>query len=841
MKKRLLSVILAAVILLSATVPALAASAEDASQYTYYTVTKISNPDRGEREVDGLIEGGDRTNSYAWSMAARGDMIYIATSRDFAGALVDMYAPDFEAAGISYDKLWTIIDTVTNGDIPRRSSEEGANIISYDRTTGEFEIIYTAGRNDYFCSAVTFGHNVYFGSYSADPLNPQYILKLDPEGNFTKVFFTVGSVSLRANCVYGDHLFFAGTDFFEEVALKLAVLRKSSEDDTVWERVADYKDFGDLPYDSILSSWAGSPVWELASHNGYIYATTPSTNGFCMYKGHPAEDGETANEYGWYWEEVVGLTNGVNNPGLSDYQCGDPGTMRSLVGSVFESNGELYAYNFDHSFAGEAVAFAGMLRQLGGGNVKASDYLRYLYDTLNTPQKIWKLNDETGRFEELSAFTDLVYGTTNEYVWRLGEYDGSLYAATMDAGIIYSYLTQLTNGSFIMTTPGEMIDRMSNIAGVIAMLASMEKTASIDLSPVKDAIKDSMNMIGQMITSDISGENIKDIYRYYNEVMSELERGLLLAMKIVRDSAGAPDVITDMIMSSDTTDKLIDGSLNIASVIFKNVDVTNIIPAELTNEATEKIVNILSLASAAAISYSDSNEDGKEFYRAAIKSVVQDYLNSAVRSAYYSACNFIDSLDIEGIRMYICINDMVVNNDWGFDLFRSDDGGESFEVITSDGFGDKYNYGCSSFLETEEGLYIGTCNPFYGAQLYLLTNYDEPEPDEPTEPDGPTEPTTPSNPSKPTEAHPTPAEYILGDVDGSGKVNVFDASSIMKGITGTRGYPDYAKLDKKSHQYILADADGNGAVNIFDAALILRYASGDASAKDYGIGNKISG
>lgn len=44
----------------------------------------------------------------------------------------------------------------------------------------------------------------------------------------------------------------------------------------------------------------------------------------------------------------------------------------------------------------------------------------------------------------------------------------------------------------------------------------------------------------------------------------------------------------------------------------------------------------------------------------------------------------------------------------------------NFEKITTNGFGDKYNYGCSAFLATDQGLYIGTCNPFYGGQLYLL-------------------------------------------------------------------------------------------------------------------------
>ena len=40
------------------------AKAQDAETEVNYTVTKISNPDRGEREVDGLVPGGDRENSF---------------------------------------------------------------------------------------------------------------------------------------------------------------------------------------------------------------------------------------------------------------------------------------------------------------------------------------------------------------------------------------------------------------------------------------------------------------------------------------------------------------------------------------------------------------------------------------------------------------------------------------------------------------------------------------------------------------------------------------------------------------------------------------------------------
>ncbi|MBQ8051263.1 MAG: hypothetical protein IJ197_06780, partial [Bacteroidaceae bacterium] len=73
-------------------------------------------------------------------------------------------------------------------------------------------------------------------------------------------------------------------------------------------------------------------------------------------------------------------------------------------------------------------------------------------------------------------------------------------------------------------------------------------------------------------------------------------------------------------------------------------------------------------------------------------------------------------------KKYLYINNIVRNSEWGFDLYRTTDG-ENFETITTDGMGDKYNYGCPSLLATDEGLYFGTCNPFYGAQLYLLTNH----------------------------------------------------------------------------------------------------------------------
>lgn len=596
--------------------------------------------------MDGLMPGGDRENSYTWRLAMRGDEIYIATTRNIASALVNLYAPAFAASGISVDSFWSMIDVVTNGDIPRNDANEGANIISYNRKTGEFKVIYTGEKAVYYRMAVTFGDNVYFGSYSADPTVSQYILKLDKDGNFTKVFETMGSVSLRANCEYDGHLFFAGADDrevvdadAERIPTKMAVLRKSNEDDTVWERVADYKDFGDVAYDDIMSSWAGAPIWELASHDGYIYATAPSHAGFVIYKGHPAAKDEKANEYGWYWEEVAGLNNGINNPGLSDVVGGEPGTMRSLIGSVYEFKGKLYAYNFDHSFGGEASAFAGFLQQVAGKDVKASEYLFYMFNSLQNPQKVWCLNDETGKFEELKNFTKLMEGTTNEYIWRLGEYDGQLYIATMDAGIFYGYLTQLTNGNFFNMSQEEKYSKIGYITKAIQLLVDSKKGEIPEKIAKNLAAK--LESLKTFLDQFVETERIDD-----NTIM------------VLINYSGMIQEIVSMIESS----------------------ISNLPDADNAQSILEQA-------------------------------------RQAIQDIY-------DKIDTQGIAMYIYINNTVMINEWGFDMFRTSDG-ETFETITRNGFGDKYNYGCPSFLATEEGLYFGTCNPFYGGQLYLLTNNPE--------------------------------------------------------------------------------------------------------------------
>ncbi len=119
----------------------------------------------------------------------------------------------------------------------------------------------------------------------------------------------------------------------------------------------------------------------------------------------------------------------------------------------------------------------------------------------------------------------------------------------------------------------------------------------------------------------------------------------------------------------------------------------------------------------------------------------------------------------------------------GFDLFVSEDG-VNFDVITRNGMGDPNNHGCRVFAITDSGLCVGTANPFFGTQVWLLDD------------------------NKP----------LYGDVDQNGEVTIFDATELQRYIA------QYRDLDDA--EFMLGDVNFDGDVNVFDVTEIQRYIAG---------------
>ena len=80
----------------------------------------------------------------------------------------------------------------------------------------------------------------------------------------------------------------------------------------------------------------------------------------------------------------------------------------------------------------------------------------------------------------------------------------------------------------------------------------------------------------------------------------------------------------------------------------------------------------------------------------------------------------------------------------GFDMYVTEDG-VNFTTLTTNGFNDPYNHGLRTFAVTDQGLCLGTANPFYGCQVWIQRKENSENPIDPGTPD-PTEPTDPSQP-----------------------------------------------------------------------------------------------
>ena len=652
--------------------------AYESPEATDLVIEKISNPDAGEGEADGLVEGGDRETSYAWAMASRGNYIYIGTNKNIVGSVADTFVKAMESSGVNADTAWALINAMTNNEIPRPTTEHGGEIFKFDKDTGEVEKIYTADAGVAFRMAVEFDGDLYFASYSSVLDADNYIYKIDENDEITIAFTSSNGTSLRASCVYDGALLFGGVDARTELEegyedyQKLAILQKDAEDDTKWDRIADYKDFGEYAADPAVSSTIASPIWDICTYDGYVYATIPNSYGFVMFKGHPAESGEEANEYGWYWEEVIGKYNGVNNLGLAEEVNGYTGEEAGLISMtatpiVFKD--KLYLIDFDNTIQAEVSAVTGIVQTLAWQVSQsrpteqqiekpvASEFLKTMYITLNHPQNLWCMDNETGKFELVPGFTEKVEGTSVEYVWRADIYNDQLYITTMDSAILYNYITNLKGINF----------------------------------------------------TDLTEEDITELNNQIDELISSL--GIL-------------------------------GS----------------------SEQVEQIKTLLENLKALLTEYISVADDNKAFFDYVVenKTIIDqiaelgsmdDSILGMLEQTYPELLEYYNKVDWEGLKMYAYIGDILKKDVWGFDLLRTADG-ENFETVTDSGFDDKYNYGGRSIITTDKGLYVGTANPFYGAQLWRITeNTENPDPENP-DPENP-DPENP-DPENPDPENPDP-------------------------------------------------------------------------------------
>ncbi|MDD7688457.1 MAG: dockerin type I repeat-containing protein [Clostridiales bacterium] len=185
----------------------------------------------------------------------------------------------------------------------------------------------------------------------------------------------------------------------------------------------------------------------------------------------------------------------------------------------------------------------------------------------------------------------------------------------------------------------------------------------------------------------------------------------------------------------------------------------------------------------------------------------------------------------------------------GFDMYVSEDG-INFETITIDGFGDPYNHGLRVFAETDSGLTIGTANPFFGTQVWLMNEEESGDEHTVTFVDGVTGDTlgsaviadglTVGEELFPEAPEHDGYEFIGWDYDGSEVYSDLTITALYREVSGPMlgdvnedGVIDTTdavlalrcalmliELEKPE----LADINGDGIVSIIDALAIIRIA-----------------
>lgn len=796
------AVCLSAIMLFSAAFSASAASKQTTPSGD--TVVRISNPDGKPGEADGLI--GDREVGYGWSMAERDGWLYIGGWRNTVGAVIKAYLePAVIASGqMDSETMWKLVNTITNAEVPYPTNENGGVLVKMNRQNpGEFEII--AEMKDPFRHVAKYGNDLYFATYIGASGNDPKIYKLDQNDVLTEVYTTKQGSSMRANCIYNNKLYFAGTQADEKLkegeTVKLAVIERNEAGDG-WNTVADYRDFtytteagvqGNYGDDSFVAATAGSPFWDMTAYHGEIYATIPNMLGYVVFKGHPAKDGEEANEYGWVWQEVIGRDkNSPNNQGLSptdklgftDTASYTPGYL-SVVGALAVYQDKLYTYDIDHTIAAELMGIQGMLRMVTSPeSTDFASYLEPLITTTRHAQTFSVMDADTGKFSEVKGFTELTKCTTNEYVWKHGEYNGELYVSTMDSKVIYNYLTRLTGGSVLEMTPQEIKNQFINTFAFWKKL--------IDNEVSQQEVDEFTETIAENLTDPSDDEkividtqaNIKKFIEHLKN-MDERQRLTFFAMTY----------LTSRNILNDETEALSANLKEMMSELCK-LDITDR-AAVAQFRANFKANGAAAIAAIAHIA-KDIATNPKAYCLS--EAEAEELSNILCDAAETIKTLFLDDFSYElakhddiwkAFGLYMELSARVAVDTQGFDIYKTADG-EKWEVVTNNGFGDKFNYGALRFVTTEEGMYITTANPFYGTQLYLLSNDNKP-----------------------------PVEPAIGDLNGDDSIDVFDSLMIQKYASGV--------LELDEQQLALADINGDGSVDILDAMAIQKLASGQTA------------
>lgn len=696
-----------------------------------YTAEKISNPDMvGEKVADGLVPGGDRMNSYAWCMEQLGDYIYIGCNRNLMYFGIKNYVEkNLKKDGEDImPKLEAALNAVTNGETPIPGEGEllNAKVFRYNIKTQKMEIYAENPLYFGFRMAKRFKDAIYMNrmNYGADGIFCD-IIKITNDSAEPEVIDIGGGSNLRAMLVSDDGktLYIGGTEKADSAHDFKTVVYKTT-DGVNFKKITD-------EYEPVFEKYqqkdAGyfckrgdGDVWDLAEYNGNLYLTMLLEKGSPVFRAHEQADGS------YVWKELVGDNDNTDPSLLEDKHYGigfgnpkdyeeNPQDSGNYAMTPYVYNGKLYFITFSNVMGNLIRSSQAMFELITSEKKdikKVFDSLKGIEAVLENETSVFRM-DEKDNVEMVvgdkdkcpagitysavlgAGFNNDKYSSTS-YNWRAAVYNGKLYIGTMDSYSVYKYITKLTNGELLAMSDEEFNQQLAYVYELLKALNKKDESKATENLEKAEAVEE--------VVTTKEATDIEKVAEAYAD--NESEVAIKEANTIIDDLLKVINEIRNSLDKKATVDKI----------------------HELLRSIPEAVDNLKTIEGQLVKLRNAELEAGHYAVAMAIQNAIYR-IDAVIEKA--------KAINVDGLRTYCTISETLANNENpGFELYSTTDG-INYETVTLNGFNDSFNYGCRTLLPTENGLYLGTANPFYGAQLWKITDGDEkkPEPVNPTKKD----------------------------------------------------------------------------------------------------------
>ena len=325
----------------------------------------------------------------------------------------------------------------------------------------------------------------------------------------------------------------------------------------------------------------------------------------------------------------------------------------------------------------------------------------------------------------------------NQYIWRMEVYDGKLYIGTFDTSSLLEPIGQFSNGDIIGMTPEQWATQLQYIKELLELLYEKNKTNPVATYEMQ-ATPETATPETAMYMDDMAVE-VEDSFASEAAALTDMMEiapdvlGNDTEVAVLSPENSVEDRITSLQDFSDYYETMLDQYEQLAAEYDLGDDLKDAFEKLLNQETWDKIKSVL---------------------------VCLNYMRTATR---------------------------------GFDMYVTSDG-VNFETLTTSGFGDPYNHGLRVFAVTNQGLCLGTANPFYGTQLWIQRKTE-------TKP----QPTAPAATQKPTTVTATAAETTAPVAKTTGVIPqtsddmpIVPLAAVCLGALGAFGVA--FALKKRNHQ-----------------------------------------